>query len=116
MVSPLHELSGPCYSGMTIGSVASARIQGTREQGIARRRMEPGGVYQRSPLKSAIYYPLVPALSRSRIFPNMLESSLCCFVSSCRLQSRPAIRCSMVRYEPRCSPCLRVVSADVVVA
>ena len=91
-------------------------MQDTRERGIARRRIKPGGVYQGSPLKSAIYYPLVPALSRSRIVPNMLEFSLCCFVSSCRLQSRPAIHCSMVRYEPRCSPCLRAVSADVVVS
>ena len=38
----------------------SARMPGTRVRGIARRRMEPGGAYQRSLLSSATYPPPVP--------------------------------------------------------
>ena len=90
-------------------------MPGTREREIASHRIEPGGAYHRSPLPSATYFLLVSPLSRSCIFPRKLESSLYCFVSSCGLRSRPAIRCSMVGHRPLCSLCLRAVSADVAV-
>ena len=35
----------------------NARMPGTRERGIARRRMEPGGAYQRRPSSSVTYPP-----------------------------------------------------------
>ena len=91
-------------------------MPGTREWGIARGRMKPGGACQRSPSSSVIYSLLVSPLSRSCIFTNKWESSFCRFISSCGLRSRPAIRCTMVEYRPRCSPWLGAVSADVAVS
>ena len=82
----------------------SARMPGVREQEMVRRRTEPGGAYQKSPPSSGIYTPPISPLSRSCIFPNKWESSFCCFVSSYGLRSKPAIRCPMVGYRPRCSP------------
>ena len=74
------------------------------EQGIARDSMEPGGAYQKRLSSSVTYSPPVSPLSRSGISPNKWESSLCHFIRSCGLRSRPAVRCTMVGYGSRCSP------------
>ena len=61
----------------------NARMLGTRERGIARRRMKLGGAYQRNPLSSAIIFPpgstVVKVLylpQQGRVFPLLLREFL----------------------------------------
>ena len=77
---------------------------------MARRRMEAGRAYQRSPSSSVTYSPPVPPLFRSRTFPSRWEFSLFRALSSRGLRSRSAIRCTIVEYGTWCSPWLRAVS------
>ena len=69
----------------------------------ARRRIEPGGAYQRSPSSSVTYSPPVPALFRSRTLPSKWEPSLCRAMTPCGLCSRSAICCTIVGHGPWCS-------------
>ena len=70
MVLPLHQLSSPGYSGMTIGGVNECKNAGYQGAGNGQRYDGTWRCVTEKFIVVGYISPPVPPLSRSCIFPN----------------------------------------------